>query len=184
MAMKNNGFKQCNSDYTLFFKHRKGKEISQLQDYLAIDFEMKDLGGLKYFLGLNHHLGEYPNQVPTNKERYHMNAVLQILRYLKSGLEKGFLFSKYGHMNIDGYSDVDWAGNVTDRKSTLGYFTFVGDYYRKMGDAKSPVLGSPYEKEVWIMQGCCSSRRDILPKQVQLLKTSPSLGVIDGSTSH
>ncbi|CAL2239263.1 unnamed protein product [Prunus armeniaca] len=71
MAMKNNGFKQCNSDHTLFLKHRKGKEISQLQDYLATEFEMKDLGGLKYFLGIeNHHLGEYPDQVPTNKERY------------------------------------------------------------------------------------------------------------------
>ncbi|CAL8152273.1 unnamed protein product [Prunus armeniaca] len=71
MAMKNNGFKQCNSDHTLFLKHRKGKvtaliicvddmiitgndkqEISQLQDYLATEFEMKDLGGLKYFLGI------------------------------------------------------------------------------------------------------------------------------------
>ncbi|CAL8161763.1 unnamed protein product [Prunus armeniaca] len=51
MAMKNNGFKQCNSDHTLFLKHQKGKEISQLQDYLATEFEMKDLGGLKYFLG-------------------------------------------------------------------------------------------------------------------------------------
>ena len=36
------------------------------------------------------------------------------------------MFSKHGHLNIDGYSDADWAGNVTDRKSTSGYFTFVG----------------------------------------------------------
>ncbi|CAL8151472.1 unnamed protein product [Prunus armeniaca] len=160
MAMKNNGFKQCNSDHTLFLKHRKRKEISQLQDYLATEFEMKDLGGLKkYVLDLltdtgmldckpadtpivqNHHLGEYPDQVPTNKERYqieccqsiyalssedHMNAVLRILRYLKSAPGKGLMFSKLGHLNIDGYSDADWAGNVTDRKSTSGYFTFVG----------------------------------------------------------
>ncbi|CAL9022112.1 unnamed protein product, partial [Prunus brigantina] len=217
MAMKNNGFKQCNSDHTLFLKHRKGKvtaliiyvddmiitgndkqEISQLQDYLTTEFEMKDLGGLKYFLGIevarsqqgiflsqrkyvldlltdtgmldckpadtpiiqNHHLGEYPDQVPTNKERYqrlvgrliylshtrpdiayavsvvsqfmhspsedHMNSVLRILRYLKSAPGKGLMFSKHGHLNIDGYSDADWAGNVTDRKSTSGYFTFVG----------------------------------------------------------
>ncbi|CAL2245578.1 unnamed protein product [Prunus armeniaca] len=198
MAMKNNGFKQCNSDHTLFLKHRKGKEISQLQDYLATEFEMKDLGGLKYFLGIevarsqqgiflsqrkyvldlltdtgmlnckpadtpiiqNHHLGEYSDQVPTNKERYqrlvgrliylshtrpdiayavsvvsqfmhspsedHMNIVLRILRYLKSAPGKRLMFSKHGHLNIDGYSDADWAGNVTDRKSTSGYFTFVG----------------------------------------------------------
>ncbi|CAL2276208.1 unnamed protein product [Prunus armeniaca] len=156
MAMKNNGFKQCNSDHTLLLKHRKGKEISQLQDYLATEFEMKDIGGLKYFLGIevarsqqgiflsqrkyvldlltdtgmldckpadtpivhNHHLGEYPDQVSTNKERYQ--------RYLKSAPGKGLMFSKHSHLNIDGYSDADWAGNVTDRKSTSGYFTFVG----------------------------------------------------------
>ncbi|CAL8150805.1 unnamed protein product [Prunus armeniaca] len=174
MEMKNNGFKQCNSDHTLFLKHRKRK----LQDYLATELEMKDLGGLKYFLGIevarsqqdcklagtpivqNHYLGEYLDQIPTNKERYqrlvgrliylshtrpdiayvvsvvsqfmhfpsedHMNAVLRILRYLKSAPGKGLMFSKHGHQNINGYSDANWAGNVTDRKSTLGYFTFVG----------------------------------------------------------
>ena len=56
----------------------------------------------------------------------HMNAVFQILRYLKSACEKGLMFSKHGHLNVDGYSDADWAGSVTNRKSTSGYFTFVG----------------------------------------------------------
>ena len=28
------------------------EEISTLKDYLAIEFEMKDLGGLKYFVGI------------------------------------------------------------------------------------------------------------------------------------
>ena len=84
------------------------KEISTLQEQLATKFEMKNLGGLKYFLGIevvrskqgifpsqrkyvldllsetrmldcrhvdtpvtqNHGLGEFPNQTPTNKERY------------------------------------------------------------------------------------------------------------------
>ncbi|CAL9005297.1 unnamed protein product, partial [Prunus brigantina] len=39
----------------------------------------------------------------------HMNAVLRILRYLKSAPGKGLMFSKHGHLNIDGYSDADWA---------------------------------------------------------------------------
>lgn len=28
-------------------------------------------------------------------------------------------------MEVKGYTDADWAGNITDRHSTLGYFTFV-----------------------------------------------------------
>ena len=36
------------------------------------------------------------------------------------------MFSKNNHLNIEGYTDADWARNVLDRKSTSGYFTFVG----------------------------------------------------------
>ncbi|BBH03134.1 hypothetical protein Prudu_013918, partial [Prunus dulcis] len=146
-------------------------EIESLQKYLAFEFEMKSLGDLKYFLGIevarfkheteildcklidtlseqNHKLGLYPDQVSTDKEHYqwlvdkliylahthpdiayaisvvsqfihspsedHMGAVMRILRYLK-----------YGHIDVEGYTDADWAGSATDRRSTSGYFTFV-----------------------------------------------------------
>ncbi|RVX04154.1 putative mitochondrial protein [Vitis vinifera] len=56
----------------------------------------------------------------------HMDVVMRILRYLKSSPGKGLMFSKNGHLNVAGYIDADWAGNITNRKSTLGYFTFVG----------------------------------------------------------
>ncbi|WJZ97833.1 hypothetical protein VitviT2T_016408 [Vitis vinifera] len=216
-TMRKYGFQQSNSDHTLFLKHRLGKitalivyvddmiitgddveEISRLQDQLSTEFEMKNLGGLKYFLGIevarsrqgiflsqrkyildllaevglleckpadipivqNHKLGEYVDQVPADKQRYqrlvgkliylshtrpdiayavsvvsqfmhrpsegHMDAVMRILRYLKSSPGKGLMFSKNGHLKVVGYTDVDWAGNITDRKSTAGYFTFVG----------------------------------------------------------
>jgi hypothetical protein len=55
-----------------------------------------------------------------------MEVALRVLRYLKSSPGKGILFSKNDHLNIIGYTDADWAGNLTDKKSTLGYFTFVG----------------------------------------------------------
>ena len=55
-----------------------------------------------------------------------MDAVMRILRYLKSSPKKGLMFSKNDHLNVDGYIDADWARNITDRKSTSGYFTFVG----------------------------------------------------------
>ena len=69
--MKEFGYKQSNSDHTLFIKHKEGKvttlivyvddmvltgddpcEMKALQEYLATKFEMKDLGQLKYFLGI------------------------------------------------------------------------------------------------------------------------------------
>nr|GFC00291.1 putative reverse transcriptase, RNA-dependent DNA polymerase [Tanacetum cinerariifolium] len=71
LAMKMYGFKQSNSDHTLFLKNRKNyvtcliiyaddmvitendeEEIKRLKEGLFIEFEMKDLGNLKYFLGI------------------------------------------------------------------------------------------------------------------------------------
>jgi hypothetical protein len=56
----------------------------------------------------------------------HMNAVYQILRFLKSAPGKGLFFRKNGHLNIEGYCDSDWASFADDRKSTSGYCIFVG----------------------------------------------------------
>ncbi|KAF5781204.1 putative RNA-directed DNA polymerase [Helianthus annuus] len=71
LAMKNYGFKQSNSDHTLFLKQRNNlitcliiyvddmiitgndkEEITKLKKNLFTEFEMKDLGRLKYFLGI------------------------------------------------------------------------------------------------------------------------------------
>ena len=69
--MKIIGYHQGNSNHTLFIKSNNGKftpliiseddmivtgddidEMEKLQEYLSFEFEMKDLGGLKYFLGI------------------------------------------------------------------------------------------------------------------------------------
>lgn len=55
----------------------------------------------------------------------HMEAVYRILRYLKYSPGKGLFFAKDGDLEINGYTNADWAGSQTDRKSTSGYFTFV-----------------------------------------------------------
>ncbi|XP_059636208.1 cuscuta receptor 1-like [Cornus florida] len=58
----------------------------------------------------------------------HMNAVMRILRYLKSVPGKGILFTENaGYQNTTAYTDADWARAITDWRSTSGYFTFVGD---------------------------------------------------------
>jgi hypothetical protein len=65
------GYRQCNGDHTVFYRHFKGKitilavyvddiiitgddegEIARLKKCLSKAFEVKDLGRLKYFLGI------------------------------------------------------------------------------------------------------------------------------------
>ncbi|XP_024029322.1 uncharacterized protein LOC112093936 [Morus notabilis] len=56
----------------------------------------------------------------------HFEAVYRILRYLKGTPGKGLLFKKHDHLQIEVYTDANWAESVTDRRSTSGYFSFVG----------------------------------------------------------
>jgi hypothetical protein len=56
----------------------------------------------------------------------HMDVIYHILRYLKSAHEKGLIFRKNEHMNIEDYCDSDWANCQDDRRSTSGYCMFVG----------------------------------------------------------
>jgi Reverse transcriptase (RNA-dependent DNA polymerase) len=55
----------------------------------------------------------------------HLEAVERILRYLKGSPGQGIWMKKNNNNMIVGYSDADWAGSY-DRKSTTGYYTFVG----------------------------------------------------------
>ncbi|KAH9718241.1 hypothetical protein KPL71_022141 [Citrus sinensis] len=62
-----------------------------------------------------------------NPGEQHMKAVMRILRYLKTNPGKGILFSKNeDYSNIEVYTDANWVGSVSDRRSTSGYFTSVG----------------------------------------------------------
>lgn len=56
----------------------------------------------------------------------HMGTAERILRYLKLAQGKGLLFSNHGHLKVEGYTDADWVGSANNRRSTSGYFTFVG----------------------------------------------------------
>ena len=67
------------------------------------------------------------SQFMHNPGEQHMNAVMRILRYLKSAPGKGILFTKnVDCQSVDAYSDADWAEAIDDRRSTSGYFTFIG----------------------------------------------------------
>ncbi|CAL8151504.1 unnamed protein product [Prunus armeniaca] len=147
-SMKKFGYVQSNPDHTLFLKRHKGKlialiiyvddmivtgddqaEMQNLQKYLASEFEMKSLGDLKYFLEIE--VARYKHvsvvsQFMHSPSEDHMSVVMCILRYLKVTPGKGLMFCKYGHTDVEGYTDADRAGSVIDRRSTSGYFTFVG----------------------------------------------------------
>ena len=248
-VVKGYGFVQCQSDHTLFVKHfLEGKliiiivyvdniiltgnhedKIDLLKKLLSKEFEIKDLGNLKYFLGmeiarskkgiavsqrkyvldlLNEtgmlgcksaetpmdstvKLEESDGSPPVDKGRYqrlvgkliylshtrpdigfsvsmvsqfmnnptekHMTAVTRILRYLKMTPGKGLFFQRTTKKEIEIFSDADWAGSVTDRRSTSGYCSFVwGNLVTWRSKKQSVVARSSAEAEFRAMaQGIC-----------------------------
>ncbi|RVW61349.1 Retrovirus-related Pol polyprotein from transposon RE1 [Vitis vinifera] len=209
-VVKGYGFVQCQSDHTLFVKHfPEGKlaiiivyvddiiltgdheeKIDLLKKLLTKEFEIKDLGNLKYFLGMEiarskkgiavsqrkyvldllnetGMLGCKPAETPygyncqtsgfsvsvvsqfmNNPTEKHMTAVIRILRYLKMTPGKGLFFQRTTNKEIEIFSDADWAGSVTDRRSTSGYCSFVwGNLVTWRSKKQSVVARSSAEAE-------------------------------------
>ncbi len=55
----------------------------------------------------------------------HLQAVERILQYLKATPGRGLLFKRGEKLTLEAYTDADYAGSVSDRRSTSGYCTFL-----------------------------------------------------------
>jgi hypothetical protein len=87
----------------------------------------------------------------------HMEALYRILRYLKMTPGQGLFFQKSTSREIEIFTDADWAGSVTDRRSTSGYCTFVWGNLVTWRSKKQPVVSrSSAEAEFRALsQGIC-----------------------------
>jgi hypothetical protein len=56
----------------------------------------------------------------------HWTATKRVLRYVKGTLDFGILYGKSKEPQLCGYSDLDWAGSMDDRKSTTCYVFSLG----------------------------------------------------------
>ncbi|KAK6163684.1 hypothetical protein DH2020_000548 [Rehmannia glutinosa] len=63
----------------------------------------------------------------SNPKESHMSAVKRIFRYLKGTIQYGLFYPKNENFSLKGYSDLDYAGNIDDRKSTSRSCQFLGD---------------------------------------------------------
>ncbi|RVW46337.1 Retrovirus-related Pol polyprotein from transposon TNT 1-94 [Vitis vinifera] len=190
-VVKGYGFVQCQSDHTLFVKHfPEGKlaiiivyvddiiltgdheeKIDLLKKLLTKEFEIKDLGNLKYFLGMeiarNARMQAGRNTYGYNCQNW--KKVMEVRQLIKEdinvlwGNSSIFLiqgqtsasplvwvssFQRTTKKEIEIFSDADWAGSVTDRRSTSGYCSFVwGNLVTWRSKKQSVVARSSAEAE-------------------------------------
>ena len=57
----------------------------------------------------------------------HLGLVKRIIRYVKGSLDLGLWYPNNTQFDLVGYCDADFAGSLTDRKSTSGYMSTIGN---------------------------------------------------------
>uniref|UniRef100_A0A2N9HMP5 Reverse transcriptase Ty1/copia-type domain-containing protein n=1 Tax=Fagus sylvatica TaxID=28930 RepID=A0A2N9HMP5_FAGSY len=145
--------------------------IQDLKLFLGQYFEMKDLGLLSYFLGLEvssssdgYYLTQAKqlvgsliylivtrpdisyavhivSQFMAAPRSLHYAAVLWILWYLKDTLFHGLHFSSQSSLTLQAYSDADWAEDLIDRRFTTGCYFLLGDSLISWRSKKQSDLG-------------------------------------------
>ena len=106
-----------------------------LPDYLPLSIPLVDphsyrslVGALQYLTFTCPDLLFVVNQVcqfMTNPTDVHLQAAKRILRYLKVTLTSRILL-KPGPIFLSAFSDADWAGDLSARRSTTGFIAFLG----------------------------------------------------------
>ncbi len=56
----------------------------------------------------------------------HLDVVRCILRYIKHTLQCGIFYEAKSQLQVHGYTDANWASNVSDRRSTSGFMFSFG----------------------------------------------------------
>ncbi|XP_010412906.1 PREDICTED: uncharacterized protein LOC104699278 [Camelina sativa] len=103
--------------------------LQDLLEQLNTQFRMKDLGKLRYFLGIQiqyHDGGMFLSQQKYAEDLIRLQLLKRILRYIKGTTTMGISFDKYLDSNLTTYSDSDYAGCEKSSRSTGGFCTFLG----------------------------------------------------------
>lgn len=121
-AIRRQEYQQAQADHTLFYRHKNGKttilivyvddiiltgddimEMDRLKKALTLEFEMKDLGNLRYFLGME--IARSKSGISVSQRKY----VLDLLK------ETGMLGCKPAETPIDPNVKFDRTSNLVDR---------------------------------------------------------------------
>jgi hypothetical protein len=70
----------------------------------------------------------------------HLDAMRRILRYIKHTLQCGIFYEAKSQLQVHGYTNVDWAGNVSNRRSTSGFMFSFGSGDISWSSKKQPTV--------------------------------------------
>ncbi|WKA03977.1 hypothetical protein VitviT2T_022047 [Vitis vinifera] len=153
---------------------------------MMLEFDMTDLGKMRYFLGIEvmqRSDGIFINQKKYTQEvleRFNMDKcnpvhnpmvpgfkltkngdgvrvdAKRILRYLKGTIDFGVFYKKGGNEELIAYTDSDYAGDLDDRKNTLGYVFMLSSGAVSWSSKKQPVVSLSTTEAEFIAATSCA----------------------------
>ena len=85
-----------------------------------------------------------------------MEVALRVVRYLKNAPGQGLFFSSNNDFRMRAYCDSDWAGCPLTRRSTTGYYVFLGPSLISWRSKRQKTVSlSSAEAEYRAMTGAC-----------------------------
>lgn len=88
----------------------------------------------------------------------HVQGAKRILRYIKGTLTNGIFYTNNNNMNLVGYTDSDWAGDIETRKSTSGYAFHLGTGAISWSSKKQPVVALSTTEAEYIATTSCATQ--------------------------
>jgi hypothetical protein len=118
----------------------------------------------------------------------HAAAIKRIMRYLKGTLSLGIMYKKGSDasMQLTGWTDSDYAGDLDDRKSTSGYLFMLGGGAVSWSSKKQPIVTLSTTEAEFVAAASCACQsiwlRSVL-KHLKIDQGSNTLIFCDNSSS-
>ncbi|KAK9930160.1 hypothetical protein M0R45_027212 [Rubus argutus] len=93
-----------------------------------------------------------------NPKESHLEAVKRIIRYVSCTSTCGIFFTFDTNVEIAGYSDADWGGNLKDRRSTSGGCFFVGNNMVAWHSKKQNCISLSTAEAEYVAAGSCCTQ--------------------------
>ncbi|MCI44211.1 hypothetical protein A2U01_0065450, partial [Trifolium medium] len=88
----------------------------------------------------------------------HVAAIKRIMRYLKGSISFGVFYKRESceKLQLNGWSDSDYAGDLDDRKSTSGYVFKLGNGAISWSSKKQPIVTLSTTEAEFVAAASCA----------------------------
>ncbi|GKV36956.1 hypothetical protein SLEP1_g45038 [Rubroshorea leprosula] len=143
------GLQKCPYEHTLYIKFGDGvdKGVKLVKDpggrYVDIKLYKQIVGSLMYMTttrpDIMHGVSLISKYMEHPKE-LHLQTAKRILRYLCGTIDFGLFYKKGDQIDLAGFTDSDYAGDLDDKKSTSGFVFMLGSGAISWSSKNQPIV--------------------------------------------